>query len=178
MRKEFQNSEPRPVDLGGFFSVMTRQLVSPPNLDTERFGDKSYAIISNKYVNFSSRVGYHYSILDAYCGKTATKNYVNFQFKGGAADDIRRHRRARSIQRILEHLGFIVATTGDRVTARYAKDDTVVIEDKLDYIGRLLMYSRQMDMLMKTEESVVNLADQFLEGNYMLDRQRNQAQAC
>ncbi|MGD9972214.1 MAG: PEP/pyruvate-binding domain-containing protein [Desulfatirhabdiaceae bacterium] len=176
MRKEFQNSEPRPVDLGGFFSVMTRQLVSPPNLDTERFGDKSYAIISNKYVNFSSRVGYHYSILDAYCGNTATKNYVNFQFKGGAADDIRRHRRARSIQRILEHLGFVVATTGDRVTARYAKDDAVVIEDKLDYIGRLLMYSRQMDMLMKTEESVLHLADQFLEGNYMLDRQKNQAQ--
>ncbi len=171
LRPEFRNCEPRPIDLRGFVSVMGRQLVSPPNLDTERFGDKSYAIISNKYLNFSSRVGYHYSILDAYCGKTANKNYINFQFKGGAADDLRRNRRARSIQRILEHLGFIVEAVGDRVTARYAKDDAAVIEEKLDYIGRLLMYSRQMDMLMKTEESVRFLADQFLAGNYSLCKQ-------
>ena len=48
--------EPRPVDFSGFFSVLSRQMLSPPNIATERFGDRSYAIISDKYMNFSSRV--------------------------------------------------------------------------------------------------------------------------
>ncbi len=58
------SSGPRPVDLGGFFSVMREQLMAPNNF-AERFGDKSYAIISDKYLNFSSRIGYHYSVLDS-----------------------------------------------------------------------------------------------------------------
>ena len=73
--------EPRPVDVGGFFSVMARQMLSPDH--GERFGEKSYAIISDKYLNFSSRVGYHYGVLDAYCGATVNSNYINFRSRAG-----------------------------------------------------------------------------------------------
>ena len=66
----------------GCLSVMREQMLAPPQAD-ERFGDRSYAIISDKYLNFSSRVGYHYSILDSYCGDTVNKNYITFSFKGG-----------------------------------------------------------------------------------------------
>jgi pyruvate,water dikinase len=106
--------EPRPVNFSGFFSVMSRQLLTPPNTSVERFGDRSYAIISDCYLNFSSRVGYHYSILDCYCGKTLAKNYINFEFKGGAADDRRRNRRARLIAHVLTVMGFFVRTDADR----------------------------------------------------------------
>ena len=41
-----------------------------------------------------------------------------------------------------------------------------VIEEKLDQIGRLLIYTRQMDMLMTNEDSVEVMAKHFLEGNY------------
>jgi pyruvate,water dikinase len=167
-RHEFHMAEPRPIELSGFFSVMSRQLLDPPNMATERFGDKSYAIISNKYLNFSSRVGYHYSILDAYCGKTAAKNYVHFQFKGGAADVLRRERRARCIAVILEQYGFLCEVVGDRVNARYAKNISAHIVERLDILGRLLMYTRQMDMLMKSDEAIQVLARQFIEGNYAL----------
>jgi pyruvate, water dikinase len=78
-----QDIEPRPIDMRGFLSVISQQMLSPPNPVVERFGDRSYAIISDKYMNFSSRVGYYYSILDTYCGQTSMKNYINFQFKGG-----------------------------------------------------------------------------------------------
>ncbi|MFN3534940.1 MAG: PEP/pyruvate-binding domain-containing protein, partial [Desulfatiglandales bacterium] len=87
-------SEPRPVNFKGLLSVIAEQMVSPPNVNIERFGDKSYAIISDKYMNFSSRVGYHYSIIDTYCGETLVKNYITFYFMGGAADELRRGRRA------------------------------------------------------------------------------------
>jgi pyruvate,water dikinase len=157
------------VEIRGFFSVMSQQMLAPPNLNTDRFGDKSYAIISDKYLNFSSRVGYHYSILDAYCGLTATKNHINFQFKGGAADDVRRNRRVRLIENILRAMGFLTEVQGDRVTSRFTKGETAVIEDKLDHIGRLLFYTRQMDMLMHSEESVNHLAECFMKGDYHLD---------
>ena len=163
-----KSREPRPVNLGGFFSVMTRQMLEPPNLSIERFGDRSYAIISDRYMNFSSRVGYHYSVLDSYCGKTDAKNYINFQFKGGAADDLRRGRRARVIEKVLVALGFLVNTVGDRVTARIAKQGADVMADKLNLLGKLLIFTRQMDMLMHSDDLVEAMARAFLKGNYHL----------
>ena len=136
----------------------------------ERFGDKSFGIISNSYLNFSSRVGYHYSVLDAFCSDTANKNYINFEFKGGAADDLRRNRRARMIERVLTALGFQVKTVEDCVTARFAKRTRPETEDRLDQLGRLLIFTRQMDMLMSEERLVESLAGCFLEGNYQLCR--------
>jgi pyruvate, water dikinase len=159
---------PRPVEMKGFFSVMSEQMLAPGH-GSERFGDRSYAIISDKYLNFSSRVGYHYAILDSYCGQTVNNNYITFSFKGGAADDIRRNRRARSIGRILEELGFVVDVTGDRVNARFQKYECPLITEKLDAMGRLLQFTRQMDMLMRNEAAVETIARAFLEGNYNLE---------
>jgi pyruvate,water dikinase len=160
--------EPRPIQLTGFFSVMREQILSPP-AHVERFGDRSYAIIADKYLNFSSRVGYHYSILDCYCGTTINKNYITFSFKGGAADDTRRNRRVRAIARILETLDFAVEVRADRVDARLLKYEQPAIEAKLDQIGRLLLYTRQMDMLMNSEGSVDQAAQSFIAGNYRLE---------
>ncbi len=168
LNDELRRREPRPVNLRGFFSVMSQQMLTATDMGGERFGDRSYAIISDQYLNFSSRVGYHYSILDTFCGLTPTKNHVNFQFKGGAADDLRRNRRARLIQRILEDLGFLVEVVADRVTARLLKQGSEVLEEKLDHLGRLLIFTRQMDMLMATEDSVKQLAECFIKGDYCM----------
>ncbi|MFA5112040.1 MAG: PEP/pyruvate-binding domain-containing protein, partial [Desulfobaccales bacterium] len=150
---EVRAREPRPVQLSGLLSVMREQMLAAPNVE-ERFGERSYAIISDKYLNFSSRVGYHYSVLDAYCGATVNKNYITFSFKGGAADDVRRSRRVRAIAVVLLGLDFAVEVKGDRVDARLAKEPCPTIQDKLDQLGRLLIFTRQMDMLMTSEISV------------------------
>jgi pyruvate,water dikinase len=168
LNEELQHQKPRPVQLKGFFSVMSEQMLSNPH-SADRFGDRSYAIVSDKYLNFSSRVGYHYSILDSYCGKTVNKNYITFSFKGGAADDVRRSRRVRSIAIILQELDFSVEVMGDRVDARFQKYELPVIEEKLDMIGRLLIFTRQMDMLMHSESSVNAIAAAFLRGDYHFD---------
>lgn len=159
-------NEPRPVNFKGFISVMSEQMLSPQASSLNRFGEKSYAIISDKYMNFSSRVGYHYSILDAYCGPVPTMNYINFTFMGGAADLLRRSRRARLIQQILQSLEFLVEIHGDRVTARFSKQPEETIRKKLDQVGRLLIYTRQMDMLMHTEQSITTLSESFLKEDY------------
>jgi pyruvate,water dikinase len=168
LHEKVRGQEPRPIQLSGLMSVMREQLLAAPNVE-ERFGDRSYAIISDKYLNFSSRVGYHYSVLDAYCGATVNKNYITFSFKGGAADDVRRNRRVRAIAIVLMGLDFSVEVKGDRVDARLQKYDSPVIQEKLDLIGRLLIFTRQMDMLMTSEAGVEAVAQKFLQGNYGLD---------
>jgi pyruvate,water dikinase len=135
----------------------------------ERFGERSYALVSDRYMNFSSRVGYHYSVLDSYCGESRNKNYITFSFKGGAADDVRRNRRARAIARILEGLDFTVEVKIDMVSARLQKCETPVLEERLETIGRLLQFTRQMDMLMAHEAAVETVARCFLQGNYSCD---------
>jgi pyruvate,water dikinase len=168
LHEDLRSHGPRAIDLGGFLSVMREQMLSTKNV-AERFGDKTYAIVADKYVNFSSRIGYHYSVLDSYCGESVNKNYISFSFKGGAADEIRRNRRARAIALIFEDSGFSVDVREDRMDARYYKYEQDLIIVKLDMIGRMLQFTRQMDMLMKSEASVELLAKSFLEGNYHLD---------
>ncbi|MEJ5300334.1 MAG: PEP/pyruvate-binding domain-containing protein [Thermodesulforhabdaceae bacterium] len=155
----------KPIEFGGFLSVLSEQMLSNPYL-ADRFGDKSYAIISDKYLHFSSRVGYHFALLDSYCGQTINKNYITFSFKGGAADDVRRNRRARAIARILKLLNFSIEVIADRVEGRLQKYDASVIEENLDQIGRLLQFTRQMDMLMSSEAMIEIVAQAFIRQIY------------
>ena len=97
------------------------------------------------------------------------KNYLTFSFKGGAADDLRRNRRVRAIALALLGLDFTVEVKGDRVDARLQKYEQPVLEEKLDHLGRLLQFTRQLDMLMVSEASVELVAKNFLAGNYSLD---------
>ncbi|MDK9707226.1 MAG: PEP-utilizing enzyme [Desulforhopalus sp.] len=167
LNKEVQCLEPRPINFSGLLSVMKEQTLDPGHVG-QRFGDRSYAIIADKYLNFSSRVGYHYSVVDAYCGETINKNYASFTFKGGAADSIRKNRRVRAIARILEQEGFKVTVKADKVDARLQKYPKSYIESRMDILGRLLIFTRQLDMLMTTEDSVEWAAKNFVAGNYQL----------
>jgi pyruvate,water dikinase len=91
----------------------------------------------------------------------------HFSFRGAA--EVRRNRRVRAIAIALIGLDFSVEVKGDRVDARLQKYDSAVIQEKLDQIGRLLIFTRQMDMLMTSEISVEAVAKNFLAGNYTLD---------
>ncbi len=77
---------PVPVDVGGFLQVLGQSAINPP----EKFWDKTYAIVAANYVNYACRLGYHFQSVDSYVGDVPANNYINFTFKGGAADDTRR----------------------------------------------------------------------------------------
>ena len=157
---------PRPVNMRGFLSVMGQSMIGGNLQGGQRFGDRSYAIVSDRYLNFSSRVGYHYAILDTWCGDTVNKNYIRFEFAGGAAGDVQRGRRARCIGIILSELGFTIDVLHDRVRARFQKYPKLEICSRLDQLGRLLIMTRQMDMLMVSEAAVQTFAANFLNGEY------------
>jgi len=153
---------PVPVDLGGFLHVLGQAAIRPP----ENFWDKTYAIVAANYVNYACRPGYHFQSVDSYVGPAAEENYLNFNFKGGAADEVRRIRRAMLISTVLERLGFEVERHKDVIRARYRKRPLPDMEGRLDLLGRLMAYVRQMDMLMKDDAIVQVLAERFLAGHY------------
>ncbi|MDR1855740.1 MAG: pyruvate, phosphate dikinase [Desulfovibrio sp.] len=166
LNPDVQPSGPRPVNMRGFMSVMGKSLAGVNMECGARFGDRSYAIVSDRYLNFSSRIGYHYAIVDTWCGDSLSKNYIRFEFAGGAAGDERRSRRARCIALILAELGFAVEVLGDRMRGRFQKYHRSAICPRLDQIGRLLIMTRQMDMLMVDDAAVKIFADKFLRGEY------------
>jgi pyruvate,water dikinase len=153
---------PVPVSVGGFFHVLAQTAIRPP----ERFWDKTYAIVAANYVNYSCRLGYHFATVDSFCGPVADDNFINFAFKGGAADELRRVRRAKLIAIVLERLGFELEVFRDVVRARFRKRPCPENEERLDLLGRLMAYVRQMDMVMSDDSKIYLLAERFLAGHY------------
>jgi pyruvate, water dikinase len=166
---------PRPMDVRGLASIMMRHaLTSPENERT--FRDPCYAMVSDRYLNYTARVGYHFGIVDSYCGQTANKNYISILFRGGAADIIRRQRRTRAIAGILRSHGFSVEVNKDVVTARLSKQSQEEIVRHLEMVGRLLQFMRQMDLAMSSESAVQWVQDAFLSGDYRLERTNRSSQ--
>ncbi|MFZ5586342.1 MAG: PEP/pyruvate-binding domain-containing protein [Thermodesulfobacteriota bacterium] len=124
----------------------------------------NYVLISREYMNLSSRLGFHFSTVDALCSATDSDNYIRFTFLGGGADPPRRMRRARFIGAVLEKSGYWVDIQGDNVFARLEKYPCAVLEAKLAVIGRLFVMTRQMDMVMFSDAVVDWYVDQFMKG--------------
>ncbi|MEW6186318.1 MAG: hypothetical protein AB1585_11335 [Thermodesulfobacteriota bacterium] len=158
-------SGPIGVNLKGLMVIMAQSSSRPE----EDFWDKTYALLTGEYMNYNSRLGYHYTSVDAFVGDNPENNHIRFMFKGGAADDVRRGRRARFIGTVLEKLGFEVVVQKDLVDGRYLCRHREATEKNLDLIGRLMGCSRQRDMVMNDEAVVSWHVDAFLSGNYGFD---------
>ncbi len=158
---------PIPIDMKGLYSVVSRSLTA--TADHSDFWSRTFAIISHNYLNYSSRLGYHFATIDAYVGDTRNDNYITFRFKGGAADEVRRERRVRFLGVVLEKLDFEVEVTGDLVVGRLWKYPRELLEEKLDLLGRLMGCARQRDMLMADDAIVDWYAAAFLAENYKFE---------
>jgi pyruvate,water dikinase len=156
---------PRPVSATGFLSVLSRGIGGPPP-EAQGVGSASYAVISDRYMNFNTKAGYHFSTVDVYCGQSESKNYIHFRFAGGGAGEDRRLRRVHFLAEVLRRLDFKTQLRGDHLAARLEKYNRATIRDRLADLGRLTMCSRQLDMLMDSEESPRFFAELFLNGQF------------
>lgn len=157
------------VDWKGFASIVTESIFSDPTLD-DRMGGPNYVVVSDEYLNFNSRLGYHFAVVDAYCGPQVNDNYITFSFKGGAADIGRRSRRAILIAKILKRLGLKTEMKGDMVRGEIKKYDSPLMVEKLDMIGRLLGAVRLLDMVLSDDGRIDWYVDEFFKGNYTFQR--------
>lgn len=156
------------VNWGGFASIVAETVMRDP-MQEGRMGGPSYAIIAGHYLNFNSRLGYHFTTIDTFCGPEINDNYITFYFKGGAADIGRRSRRAMMITSVLRKLGFKVDQKGDMVRGEVKKYSEDFTADKLDMLGRLLGSVRLLDMHLADDRQIEWYAEQFMRGNYAFE---------
>lgn len=156
---------PIAISAKGLYSVVSRSLTASAPQQGD-FWLRTLALVSKNYLNYSSRLGYHFATIDAFVSEVRNDNYLSFRFKGGAADEFRRALRARFLGGILARLDFDTEITGDLVVARLGKYPQALMEEKLDLLGRLMACARQRDMVMGDEKVVDWYVQAFLEGNY------------
>jgi pyruvate,water dikinase len=150
--------EPRPADVGGFLGMIAHTAAIPEQ-DLHETGEPSYAVISNNYMNFSIRLGYHFSAVEAYIGESIHDNYIKFHFKGGGATTDRRLRRIRLITEILKKIDFSVTVKDDVMSAVLPKFGFSDMIERLEIMGKLTAYTKQLDMAMYNDA----VTDLFIE---------------
>jgi pyruvate, water dikinase len=155
---------PLGVDVKGFMNIMVTNATDSGKAE-RNIGSLSYALLSDNYLNFFSRLGYHFSRLDSFICDEVNSNYINFHFRGGAADSTRRNRRAQAIKQILGHFGFETIRNEDNVIAKIRKIPEEEIIHLLKEIGKLMGAVRNTDVTMVTDEHVELFVKYYLEGN-------------
>ncbi len=152
----------------GMRDLMSSMLSVPTDTLDGRYSGHNIAIISREYVNLCFRLGYHFNIIDAHCSRNERDNHIYFRFLGGATDITKRTRRAVMIASILEAFDFNVRVKGDMVVARSGNMMLKEMERTLDILGRLVGFTRQLDVRLDTDSIVEQYVEAFLYGNYDL----------
>ncbi|MCF8066401.1 MAG: hypothetical protein K9K36_14220, partial [Desulfarculaceae bacterium] len=147
---------PPPLDAKGMASVMF-QATANPALATgvkSRLAERNYFLITKEFLNLQSRVGFHFSSLEAMVTPRASDNLVSFCFRGGAADPGRRRARLAFLDEFLAGLGMAVSIKGDALLARSEDLPAPECLTLLKALGYLIMHTRQLDMIMASPQRV------------------------
>jgi len=154
-----------PASFSDLASVLGKSL-GPAETGMRALGDRSYLLVADEYLNFNTRLAYHYSLVDACLSDTPGNNYISFRFEGGGATHQRRSLRACFLENCLVRNGFQADRRGDLVNGWFRKAPAEQIAERLDMLGRLLACSSQLDMYMTSREMMSWFVEQFLAGNY------------
>ncbi|MDL2291202.1 hypothetical protein LJC09_03775, partial [Desulfovibrio sp. OttesenSCG-928-F20] len=87
------------------------------------------------------------------------ENYVNFHFKGGAANMSRRILRVEALADVLTENGFIVDVKEDTLSARAEELAAAEALKQLVILGYLIIHTRQMDAALHGEQSRAAFAE-------------------
>ena len=140
----------------GFMSTVLSSS-SDPGLEPSvrsRLADRNYILVARNFCNVSTRLGFHFSTIEAYLEPESEANYVSFIFTGGGADEGRRLRRVQLIARLLETFDFRVEIRQDTIFARIEGYPIDFMRSRLGALGHVIVHTRQLDMSMFNDKMI------------------------
>ena len=140
----------KPVGAQSFSSVFVKSDEEVAQ-GADPYRDQSYVVLSENYMNFSIRLGYHLSTVEAYVSDEINDNYLTFTFRGGGSTLERRERRVRLIEAIIDRMDLNYQRKGDTLEARLAKYPLEQMTQRLILFGKLTLYTKQLDMVLFSE---------------------------
>ncbi len=149
----------KPLDLVSFISVVMGGASDTQAQD--RLQEDNYVIAAADYMNFATRLGYHFTTIESFLG-APEESYITLVYYGGGADLTRRVRRVLFMAKVLQQLDFRVELKGDSLTARMDGHDLETMEDRLEVLGRLIMVSKQLDMTMDSDARIEDYYQRFM----------------
>ncbi|RME23988.1 MAG: hypothetical protein D6806_10320 [Deltaproteobacteria bacterium] len=162
---------PALLDLRGLMASSTRTpaLTSPVAVMPER----NVALVTSDSLCLNLKLGYHYNLVDCRASENPVENYVYFRFAGGVTELERRCRRARLLAMILEHYDFVVETSSDLVIGRLRNAGRERVNKIMYMLGRLIGYTRQLDIYLQNDRRVEECYRSFLDGRTAADLTAN-----
>jgi pyruvate,water dikinase len=157
------STEPVPVDFKGMLSSLTKTRAETP--DGAPLAGFNLAVISDSYLNLHLHLGYHFNLIDARMDpEDSSHNHIYFRFVGGVTDITRRSRRAQLLSTILSKCDFKVDVKGDLVIGRILHLPQQEMERRLRVLGRLIGFTRQLDIQLRRDEDVSQFVESFFRG--------------
>jgi len=153
-------TDPVSVDLNSFMASFTRTFSS--SLAGPKEVGRNLVVVLPDYMNINMRLGYHFTIIDAYISEEINDNYIYFRFLGGVTAFIRRSRRAVFIAKVLARFDFRVEIHGDLVVGRLKKLSLPRMSERMRMLGGLVGYTRQLDARMHSDDDVSSHAEVFI----------------
>jgi len=154
---------PPAMDGKGMTSIMFRSTMNTALLPgvKSKYADRNYFMVSKNFCTLTSRLGYHFSTMEAMVSERSTENYLGFKFKGGAADIERCLGRVHFIREILERYGFRAVVNADNLDARMEGYDMDYMLGRVKILGYLTLHTRQLDMIMNNSHLVSYYMDKL-----------------
>ncbi len=146
------DTSPVPVDVSSFMASLTRT-TQTRNSSPEEVG-RNLAVVSAEYTNINFRLGYHFTVIDAFVSDNILDNHIYFRFSGGVTETVRRARRTRLLARILGEYDFLCEVHGDIVVARLKRLDRDSMLKRLFLLGVLVGFTRQLDVQMISDSKI------------------------
>jgi len=150
---------PAKVDFSSFMSSLTR--TAPTRSSRPEDVGRNLAIVSKEYTNINFRLGYHFTVIDAYISNNILDNHIYFRFSGGVTESTRRSRRTRLLNEILSHYDFFCELHGDIVVARLKRMDRPSMLRRLFLLGLLVGFTRQLDVKMINDNKIQQYFEQI-----------------
>lgn len=126
----------------------------------------SYCLVSRQYLNVNMRFGYHFSLIDSFCGNSPEENYILIRFAGGGGTEIGKDLRLLFLDEVLGRIGFTCQKQGDLLDGRLSRLSCEQTLNRLEQLGRLLGSVRLLDMVLKEESELSEKVDLFFSGIY------------